>query len=262
MIAVSADQSMQTISRTIHILRCFSKEEKEISLAEFHHKLGLSKSSLQRILHTLVNFGFLEKDEKRKTYRLGNELYYLGKLVEEHSHLLTVTKPYLKAVRDRFGESVYLNIIENNERKCIAFEEGKHDLMTISYIGQTSPLYAGASAKLLLAYLPPEKLAMYMQQTTLQPITSATVVDKEKLADELAEVRHRGYASSNGERVVGVCSVSAPILNRGGETIAGISISAPMIRVTDERFQEFIQAIMQTARQISDEFKFSHTKEY
>ncbi|MDF2684411.1 MAG: hypothetical protein K0R47_5601, partial [Brevibacillus sp.] len=216
---------MQTISRTIQILRSFSKDKKELSLAEFHHKLGLSKSSLQRILNTLVNYGFLEKDDKRKTYRLGNELYYLGKLVEEHSHLLTVTKPYLKAIRDRLGESVYLNIIENNERKCIAFEEGKHDLMTISYIGQTSPLYAGASAKLLLAFLPPDKMTQYLQQTPLRAITDSTVIDKDKLLAELKDIRANGYASSYGERVIGVCSVSAPILNRWGETIAGVSIS-------------------------------------
>lgn len=254
---MSADQSMQTISRTIQILRSFSREEKELSLAEFHHKLGLSKSSLQRILNTLVNYGFLEKDEKRKTYRLGNELYYLGKLVEEHSHLLTVTRPYLKAIRDRFGESVYLNIIENNERKCIALEEGKHDLMTISYIGQTSPLHAGASAKLLLAFLPADKLGQYIEQTPLKPITDRTIVDQERLLTEVKDIREKGYASSSGERVVGVCSVSAPILNRWGEVIAGISISAPMIRVTEEIYQQFIQTITEVAKQITEEFKFS-----
>lgn len=253
---MSADQSMQTISRTIHILRSFSKDEKELSLADFHHKLGLSKSSLQRILNTLVNFGFLEKDEKRKTYRLGNELYYLGKLVEEHSHLLTTAKPYLKQVRDRLGESVYLNIIENNERKCIAFEEGRHDLMTISYIGQTSPLYAGASAKLLLAHLPQNEIVKYLQETGLQAITDKTVTDKTALVEELASIRQNGFASSHSERVVGVCSVSAPIVNRWGETIAGVSISAPMIRVNDDLFQLFISTITETAKQISNELRF------
>lgn len=254
---VSADHSMQTISRTIQILRSFSKDEKELSLAEFHHKLGLSKSSLQRILNTLVNYGFLEKDDKKKTYRLGNELYYLGKLVEEHSHLLTTTKPYLKRVRDRFGESVYLNITENGERKCIAFEEGKHDLMTISYIGQTSPLYAGASAKVLLAHLPKDELLDYLQETELQAITDATVTDKAALLEELASIRANGYATSYGERVMGVCSVSAPIVNRWGETIAGVSISAPIIRVNEETFRTFIDAIKETARQISHDFRFS-----
>ncbi|MFS0553928.1 IclR family transcriptional regulator [Brevibacillus sp. 179-C9.3 HS] len=255
---MSADHSMQTISRTIQILRSFSKDEKELSLAEFHHKLGLSKSSLQRILNTLVNYGFLEKDEKKKTYKLGNELYYLGKLVEEHSHLLATTKPYLAKIRDRFGESVYLNVMENNERKCIAFEEGKHGLVTISHIGQTSPLYAGASAKLLLAYLPQDKIAQYFQDTDLIPVTEKTVTNKVELLEEIASIRTRGYAHSYSERVIGVCSVSAPIVNRWGETIAGVSISAPMIRVTDDLFQQFIEVITETAKQISSDLAFKN----
>jgi IclR family KDG regulon transcriptional repressor len=254
---MSAENSMQTISRTIQILRSFSKDKKELSLAELHHKLGLSKSSLQRILNTLVINGFLEKDNKKKTYKLGIELYYLGKLVEEHSHLLTTAKPYLRDLRDRFGENVYLNIIENNERKCIAFEEKKHDLMTISYIGQTSPLYAGASAKLLLAFLPSDKIKQYLQETELIPMTESTITDKEKLKEELYNIKEKGYAISFGERVSGVCSISAPILNRWDEVIAGISISAPLVRVNDSIIDDFISSIKEVANQISNKLKFS-----
>jgi IclR family KDG regulon transcriptional repressor len=254
---MSAENSMQTISRTIQILRSFSKDKKELSLAELHHKLGLSKSSLQRILNTLVINGFLEKDNKKKTYKLGIELYYLGKLVEEHSHLLTTAKPYLRDLRDRFGENVYLNIIENNERKCIAFEEKKHDLMTISYIGQTSPLYAGASAKLLLAFLPSDKIKQYLQETELISMTESTITDKEKLKEELYNIKEKGYAISFGERVSGVCSISAPILNRWDEVIAGISISAPLVRVNDSIIDDFISSIKEVANQISNKLKFS-----
>jgi IclR family KDG regulon transcriptional repressor len=254
---MSVENSMQTISRTIQILRSFSKDKKELSLAELHHKLGLSKSSLQRILNTLVMNGFLEKDNKKKTYKLGMELYYLGKLVEEHSHLLTTAKPYLKDLRDQFGENVYLNIIENHERKCIAFEEKKHDLMTISYIGQTSPLYAGASAKLLLAFLPSDKIKQYLQETELISMTESTITNKEKLEEELYNIQEKGYAISFGERVSGVCSISAPIRNRWDEVIAGISISAPLVRVNDSIIDDFISSIKEVANQISNKLKFS-----
>jgi IclR family transcriptional regulator, KDG regulon repressor len=254
---MSVENSMQTISRTIQILRSFSKDKKELSLAELHHKLGLSKSSLQRILNTLVMNGFLEKDNKKKTYKLGIELYYLGKLVEEHSHLLMTAKPYLKDLRERFGENVYLNIIENDERKCIAFEAGKHDLMTISYIGQTSPLYAGASAKVLLAFLPTDKIQQYFHKIELVPITKNTIIDKEKIKEELHNIKEKGYSISFGERVFGVCSISAPILNRWGEVIAGISLSAPMVRVNDSIIGDFISSIKEVANQISDKLKFS-----
>ncbi|WCK56367.1 IclR family transcriptional regulator [Aneurinibacillus sp. Ricciae_BoGa-3] len=254
---MSVENSMQTINRAVQILKCFSKDEKVLSLADIHHRLGLSKSSLQRILNTLVINGFIEKDNTEKVYKLGIELYYLGKLVEEHSHLLTIAKPYLKKLRDRFGESVYLNIIENNQRKCIALEEATHDLMTISYIGQTSPLYAGASAKLLLAFLPYYEITDYIGKVELTPITQSTITNKESLKEELMEIKQKGYAISYGERVFGVCSVSAPILYRGTDLIGGLSISAPMVRVSDTLFNEYVDGIKEAANEISNEFEFS-----
>ena len=254
---MATDNSMQTINRTIQVLKTFSSENKELSLAQFHQKLGLSKSSLQRVLNTLVLHGFLEKDNKRKTYKLGIELYYIGKLVEEHSHLISTVKPYIKDLRDRLGESVYLNIIENNERKCIAFEEAKQHLMTISHIGQTSPLYAGASAKLLLAYLDYKEINQYINENELTSITEKTIIDKTKLLEELSTIQELGFAISYGERVPGVCSISAPIYNQSNKVIAGISISAPMVRVNDKKISSYIEAIKESANLISRDLKFT-----
>jgi IclR family KDG regulon transcriptional repressor len=250
------ENSMQTITRAIQILKAFSIDQKELSLAQLHHELGLSKSSLQRILNTLVANGFLEKDNDRKTYKLGLELYYLGKLVDEHSHLLTTAKPFLRELRDKLGENVYINIIEGKERKCIAFEEAKHALMTITHIGQTSPLYAGASGKVLLANLPHEKIEKYFEETNLKPATEKTIINKEELQEELKVIREKGYAVSYGELVYGVFSASAPIFDKRNNVIAGISVSAPLVRVNDSVIDSFIISVKEAANLISDKIKF------
>jgi IclR family transcriptional regulator, KDG regulon repressor len=250
------ENSMQTITRAIHILKAFSIDEKELSLAQLHHKLGLSKSSLQRILNTLVANGFLEKDNDKKTYKLGLELYYLGKLVEDHSHLLTTAKPFLRKLRDKLGENVYINVIEDNARKCIAFEEAKHTLMTISHIGATSPLYMGASGKVLLANLPLEEIEKYIEETNLKPATEKTIIDKEELQEELKVIREKGYSVSYGELVYGVFSASAPIFDNRNNMIAGIAVSAPLVRVNDSIIDSFIVSVKEAANQISDKIKF------
>lgn len=253
---MSEDYSMQTISRAIRVLKSFSNDEKELSLAELHHKLDLSKSSLQRILSTLVSHGFLEKDNKRKTYKLGMELYYLGNLVEEHSHLISTAKPYLRKLRDRLGENVYLNVIENNQRKCIALEQAEQVLLAISHIGHTSPLHAGASAKLLLAYLDQNQIEDYLRENELEAVTDQTILDKVKLRKELQDIRYRGYSISYSERVPGVCSVSAPIFNARNEVVAGVSVSAPLVRVNDEIINNFIVAIKEIAQCITEDLNF------
>jgi IclR family KDG regulon transcriptional repressor len=249
---VAKEDSMQTINRSIQILRSFSFNEKELSLADLHRKLGLSKSSLQRILNTLVLHGILDKDEKKKTYQLGIELYFLGQLVEKNSHLLSVSKPYMNRLRDEFGESVSLNITDHKKRKCIGYVPGKHELTTLTYVGQHSPLYAGASAKLLMANLPLNELNELIDQIKLDQITDATITDEGKLKQELQSIRRQGYAISNGERVVGAFSISAPIKNRFHEVIAGISLTIPTVRVQEEKMDNYIHHVKKSVALISD----------
>lgn len=254
---MSEDNSMQTINRAIQVLKSFSSEVKELSLAQLHHNLGISKSSLQRILNTLVIHGLLEKDNKRKTYKLGMELFYLGNLVEEHSHLISAAKPYLKAVRDKLGESVYLNVIDQNVRKCIAIETSGQILMTISHIGHTSPLYSGASAKVLLAYQNDTWIKEYLLSNELESITDKTIIDPSKLMEDLKDIREKGYCISNGERVPGVCAVSAPVFNRQNEIVACISISAPLVRVNKATTKRFIDSITDVADRVSKDLRFT-----
>lgn len=85
---------MQTIDRAMMILKSFTNEKTEYSLAELHKKLNVSKSSLQRVLNALVEHNMLEKNEENKTYKLGMEVYFLGQMVEKNSHLLTFARPY------------------------------------------------------------------------------------------------------------------------------------------------------------------------
>jgi IclR family transcriptional regulator, KDG regulon repressor len=249
---MSNRESMQTIDRSMLILKSFSREEDELSLADLHNKLNLSKSSLQRILNTLVLHGILEKDERKKTYRLGIELYFLGQLVERNSHLLSICKPFMVQLRDEFGEGVSLNIISQKKRKCIGYVEGKHELTTLSYIGQTSPLYAGASAKLLLAYLPEHEMESLLDELEFVKVEENTILSKEVLLQNLKKIRDQGYSISFNERIKGAFAISAPIKNRLGEVIAGITISVPTVRINQEQMDLYIIQITKYASLISN----------
>ena len=91
--------SMQTLHRSIQILRSFSIENKMLTLTDLHNITGLSKSSLQRILSTLVFEGLLHKNEETKKYQLGLELFFLGNLVEKNSSLLSIAQPIMEEIQ-------------------------------------------------------------------------------------------------------------------------------------------------------------------
>ena len=144
--------SLQTVHRAIKILKVFSREHKYLSLTEIHKLTGLSVSTLQRLTSTLVYEGFLHRNEQTKQYQLGLGLLFLGELVEKNTGLLSIAQPVLEKINRITTESVSLNIIENNERRCIYNLKSQHKLSANTYVGDTSPLYAGASAKVLLSH--------------------------------------------------------------------------------------------------------------
>ncbi|GEN35435.1 IclR family transcriptional regulator [Aneurinibacillus danicus] len=245
---------MQTIHRAIQVLKAFTFENRELSLADLHKKLGISKSSLQRILKTLSAEGLLERDEKQKSYKLGLELYFLGQLVGVNSHLLSIAKPYMEKLSNETGESITLNIIHDKKRKCIGYVQGKHELTTFTHIGHYSPLYAGASAKVLLAFLPDQLRDQLLNEMEFVSITANTIVDKNNLRSELLKIREQGYATSEGERVLGAFSFCAPITNHVNEIVASLSITMPVIRVGNDTYEDYVNLIKDYARQISTHY--------
>lgn len=242
--------TMQSVHKAIAVLRAFSKDEPRLSLTDLHKKTGIGMSSLQRFVSTLVFEGFLHKDEKTKQYQLGLSLLLLGNLVEQESSLLTVAKPILTKLNNDIGESISLNIMDGDERRCLINLESTHTLSTKAYVGDTSPLYAGASAKSLLAFLPAEELAQYLQRVTLKPITENTYTDQDVLLADLANIRQQGYAFSKGERVFGAVSVSAPILLSNGRPLASITIVIPEVRFPHYEQSDLIRDVIEAARQI------------
>lgn len=247
---------MQTIDRAMMILKSFTNEKTEYSLAELHKKLNVSKSSLQRVLNALVEHNMLEKNEENKTYKLGMEVYFLGQMVEKNSHLLTFARPYMKALVEKYGESITLNVILDGQRTCIECIPGKHELTTLSFVGQTSPLYAGTSAKLLLAYLPQKEINNYLETVNLIQIDKNTIIDKEKLLSELKKIREQGYTISIEERVSGACAISVPIKNRVNEVLAGLTFNIPIARLDEDHIADYVNELKKAANAISEKIKY------
>lgn len=240
--------TMSSIHKAIKVLKAFTKEEPSLSLTELSKKTEISISSLQRFVSTFVYEGFLHKDERTKRYQLGHSLLYLGNLVKQESSLILVATPLLKKLNEEIGESISMNIIDGMERRCILNFDSTHPLSTKMFVGDTSPLYAGASSKTLLAFMP--NVEEYLEQITLKPITDQTILSKEQLIEELMQIRSQRFAKSNSERVRGACSVTAPILNASQQIIASVTIAIPEVRYHDYDEQQLIESIQQVALDI------------
>ena len=240
--------TMSSLHKAIKVLKAFTKDEPSLSLTELSKKTGISISSLQRFVSTFVYEGFLHKDERTKRYQLGHSLLYLGNLVKEESSLIIVAEPILKKLNEEIGESVSMNIIDGLERRCILNYDSTYPLSTKMFVGDTSPLYAGASSKALLAFM--SNAEDYVGNIGLEPISDKTILSKEQLWEELLQIRKQRFAKSSSERVRGACSLSAPILDASQQVIASVSLVIPEVRYSDYDENQLIHTIQSVGLEI------------
>lgn len=247
--------SMTTVLKAIQLLRVFTRDDKKLSLTDLHKKTGIGKSSLQRLLSTLVHERFLIKDEVTKLYSLGMELFFLGNLVEKSDAFLSVAAPVMERLNQSTKENISVSMMENNERKCINNLASHHELSALTYIGHTAPLYAGASAKVLLSFQNDQFIQHYLEETEFKRITDTTIISAEDLKKDIIKIRKMGYAISHGERVKGAVSISVPIKNRFKEVFAVITITFPNVREEEYDMKNLTELLLEAAAEIEEKLR-------
>lgn len=246
-----------SVAKALRILDLFDFGNEEMSVSEIAKRLNLNRSSIYPLLFTLHKFGYLQKNEQSRKYRLGFKLIEKGEVVIAQLEVAKVAEPYLHDLSHNMGESTYLAILEGMD---VVYIVCKHPtpqsfpyLMMNSPTGTRAPAHCTALGKVLLAFLEEEELDQLLKNKKLKPLTKNTITDPQVLKEHLAEVRGKGFAVDNEEFVEGGICASAPIKDHTGEVAAAISIFTPKVRASGERFKELIRKTKDTANKISYE---------
>ena len=243
--------TVRSVEKALDIILAFSEDKAQLSLLEICTMINMPKSTVYRLLSTLVTRGFIEHNQKAGKYQLGLRFIKLSKMALINYDLNEIALPVMVILRDETGETINLYAKRGIERVCIQQVEGFHNLRRISNIGDFLPLYCGASGKLLLAYQEDKEVEKVLKETGLKFWTKNTITEQMEIKGQLADIKKLGYAYSRGEREVGVTSVAAPIRNHAGVVIAAVSISGPDARFGDENNERYKMLVVNGAQQIS-----------
>lgn len=237
-------------------LRVFEKVAVDgpIGVSELSRQLGEPKTTVQRCLSSLHEAGWLRPvttgGSKRRQWVVTPRIFVLNRHVDSSPHLRQIALPVMERLRAQTRETVHLCIREGNFFVQVEELDSPLPLRTSQPYGFRVPLHISSSGKAILAFLP-ESDRKQVLAGPLISFTEATVTDPVQLAEELAQIRKRGYAAVRGELNEGICGISAPILDPGGQPIASLSVSCPTSRLAEDQVEERGRLVRAAAREVT-----------
>lgn len=241
---------LKTLDRSLWMLTFFDSEHPEWGVSELARHLELPKSLVQKTLSTFAQHGFLRRDPLTRRYRLGPRILSLARMAQPE--LARAAHPHMVQLAEATEETVKLTLVDGGETVIVAAVESPHSLRMTGRVGERRTLHAGASNKVLAAYMPwPDVVrALEAQLPPDDPVFGRL----ESLREELAAIAAQGWAVSTGENEEGVTAVSVPVRDVFGDVAASLSVVGPSVRMTPERQAKFLTLLRRTAGCIAGEF--------
>ena len=217
----------QAIDRALAVLGRF-EGDRALGLTDLATESGLPLSTTHRIVGALCRNGYLVRDAD--AYRIGPRVQAL---VHRSDPVVDEVMPQLYAVAAGVGLAVSLGVQGRSTVVRVASARPPVEHSACQLPAEREPLHATAMGKVLLAFSPEGPAAAVRRLGELESFTARTSTSYAELVAQLAEVRRRGFASADAERVDGVREIAVPVLGSGG-VVAALGVRARSKRLTDE----------------------------
>jgi DNA-binding IclR family transcriptional regulator len=239
------DRSETSAGKALSVLGVFTPDRPDWGASEVAEELSITVPTAHRLLTILASHGYLSR-HGRGRFRLGLESISLGRRALASIDLRTMLRPTLQSLASMTGETAVLTVVDEHAHAslCVDRIESSYPLRLSLEVGRLTPFNAGASAKALLAFLPPRDIDAFLGQQPLAKLAPGTIVVPETLLAELSAIRERGYATSIEETDAAAWGVAAPVRSKDGFAVAALGVAGPLQRLSDEvsaRYGELVR---------------------
>ncbi|NOU71598.1 helix-turn-helix domain-containing protein [Paenibacillus sp. LMG 31458] len=242
--------TVKSADRVLDIFELFA-EVMELNLNEISRRLDLPTSSVFKILQNLISRGYLEKDESRKTFRLGYKVFEIGAKYVQNTNLTTEFGQIAQHIVNEINEAVYLSIRNDNKILYIAEKQSTQLVRLVSHLGMQLPLHSTAMGKMILSGLNDKEIADLYPESQLGVLTEQTIDSLENLMAHIKEIRQENIAYSRGEAIQGIQCAAAPIYNSEKKIVAAMSISIPSTRWNEQIWSRMKELVIEGAYKLS-----------
>jgi DNA-binding IclR family transcriptional regulator len=240
------------LAKGLRILIALADHPDGEGVSQLAREVGVPVSTAHRLLGGMMPLGFVSFEPERRRYHLGLRMFELSQRVASLRRLSDVARPTMQRAMEASGETTLLAVRAGEELVYVERVEGQHRAQIIGYPGERHGwLHCTSLGKSLLAFLPAEEQEQLIDRLRLERLTPRTITDPNRLREELALSRERGYAVNDEELEEGICAVGVPIMDSRGRPVASMSIATLTFRYSVKELEQFVPLLLKDTREIS-----------
>ncbi|WP_142524027.1 IclR family transcriptional regulator [Raoultella ornithinolytica] len=242
---------IRSVTKAVRVIEALADTDTPLGVTELARITDLDKSSVSRLLKTLVSAGYVAQDPNNRTYELGLTLLHLGQKVLKRVDLRALCRESLDKLAHITGECAHIAILVNNQSLYLDQATPTRGISIDAPVGTLAPLHCTALGKVLFAFQDEKAKLILLRTFTFEAFTRRSITDKTHYITEIEKVKQSLIAYDDEEFSIGVKCIAAPIFDHENSIAAAIGISGPSPRMTDDKLFEWTHLLREEAKIIS-----------
>ena len=252
---------LSSLVRFFDVLEYLDTMPREVSIRQVSEDLSINKATVYRILKTMCERGYAYQNPDNKKYALTLALFHIGFRVKNKmpvSQLISPYYPMLDRLRDKYGESINISMLDKHSRRHIRLTnivsvKSDYMLRRIDRDISSMPAHASASGKCLMAYAPKSFIDQF-RGSKLETPTVFTIDNWNDLDEELRRIRENGYSVCTDEHEIGIACIAVPVITEGNTVPASVSMSGETERMKEKDKIAVVSDLQILASQLANVF--------
>jgi IclR family transcriptional regulator, acetate operon repressor len=246
----SGQNTIKSLDRAMSVFEHLSTQ-RGVSLSALSDQLGESTATLYRILFTLETRGLVEFDQAEQLWHIGSGAFIIGARFLRRTSLVERARPILRKLMEDTGETANLGVSQSHQVLFVSQVETHSNIRAFFPPGTLSPMHASGIGKALLAFMDPDLCERSVSRGQMERFTEHTLCEVDGLMADLEQIRKRGYSIDGEEKNVGMRCIAAPVFDHFGEAVAGLSVSGPTSRVSQDKIDTLSVGVMAAAEALT-----------
>ncbi|MGO1545313.1 MAG: IclR family transcriptional regulator [Gulosibacter sp.] len=252
----SSTPGTQVVGRITGLLRALSTTMPEgAGTSVLARMAGLSRPTAHRLLASLTEQGFVDRDQRTGLWFLGPEIYLIGSVAAERYDITESAREHVDALAFATGESAFLSARRGNETVCLLRSDGSFPIRSfVLYEGKRFPLGVASAGIAILSFMKDGWIDRYLETAALETEYGEQHAPA-RIHEKIAETRQTGYAVNPGLIVEGSWGMGAAIFDAAGQPAWALSLTGIEPRFAAERRPTLGRLLLEHAHLISESIR-------